>query len=69
MPTFNDPTELSPEQRRHELTGILAVGVTRLRQRRLLAGEPAAPPPETAPKSAASCLEVRDETVLSVHTG
>ncbi len=69
MPTFNDPTELSPEQRRRELAGIFAIGVARLRQRRLLVGEPAAPPPETAPKSAASCLEVSGETVLSVHTG
>jgi hypothetical protein len=69
MPTLDDPDDISPDQRLRELARILAVGVARLRQRRLLAGEPAEPPPETAPKSAASCLEVSGETVLSVHTG
>jgi hypothetical protein len=62
-------SELSPEQRRHELAAILAVGVLRLRQGRQRAGEPAAPPPKTAPNSAAGRLEVGAETVLSVHTG
>ena len=63
-----DPTELSPEQRRRELAGILAQGVLRLRQRRRQTGEAAAPP-TTAPNSSAGRLEVSGETVLSVHTG
>jgi hypothetical protein len=69
MPTFDDPDDISPNQRLRELAGILAVGVTRVRQRRLQTGEPAAPSPETATELAASCLEVPGETVLSVHTG
>jgi hypothetical protein len=69
MRLSDDVSELTPEQRRRELVAILAVGVLRLRQRRLRAGEPAAPPPKTAPDSAAGRLEVGPETVLSVHTG
>lgn len=69
MRPFDVPTELSPEQRRRELVGILAIGVLRHRQRRLLAGEVAAPTPKTVRESAAERLEVSDETVLSVHTG
>jgi len=64
----DDPAELSPEQRRHELARILAQGVLRLRQRRRLIGQSAAPPP-IAPESSAGRLEVSGETVLSVHTG
>ena len=36
---MRSPAELSPEQRRRELTGILAAGVLRLRKHRLLATE------------------------------
>lgn len=61
--------ELSPEQRRRELTGILAAGVLRLRKRRLLAGEPGQTPRENSPESPARRLEVSDKTVLSVHAG
>lgn len=69
MCPFDDPTGLSPEQRRRELVGILATGVLRHRQRRLLTGEVAAPMPRTVRESAAERLEVSGETVLSVHTG
>lgn len=41
MDAWKNPNELSPEQRRRELAGILAAGVLRLRKLRLLAGEPA----------------------------
>ena len=68
MRRCDDPTELSPEDRRRELAGILAQGVSRLRQRRRLIGEVSAPP-TTAPESSAGRLEVSGETVLSVHTG
>jgi hypothetical protein len=54
--------------RLHELAGILARGVLRLRQRRHRAGTSAAPAPETRLKSATRGLEVPDETVLSVST-
>jgi len=68
MRPTDDVSELTPDQRRRELVAILAAGVLRLRQRRLRAGEPAAPP-KTAPDSAAGRLEVGAETVLSVHSG
>lgn len=64
-----DSTHTLPEERLRELAAILAAGVARLRQRRRLIGELAAPPPKTPPELAASCLEVPGETVLSVHTG
>lgn len=69
MRPFAPPSELSPEQRRRELTSILAAGILRLRKHRLLAAEPAPTPRESSLKSAAPCLEVSDETVLSVHAG
>jgi hypothetical protein len=69
MGLFNDPAELSPEQRRGGLAGIFAVGVMRLRRRRRVTGELAASPRNIVAEPAASCLEVSGETVLSVHTG
>lgn len=69
MRLTDDVSELTPDHRRRELVAILAAGVLRLRQRRLRAGEPAAPPSKTAPDSAAGRLEVEAETVLSVHSG
>ena len=68
MRRCDDPTELSPEDRRRELAGILAQGVLRLRKCRRQTGEAAAPP-TAAPESSAGRLEVSGETVLSVHTG
>ena len=64
-----DPAELSPQQCRSELAGILTRGVLRLRKRRLLAGEVAVPPPSTAQEFSAGGLEVSAETVLSVPKG
>lgn len=69
MRPFAPPSELSPEQRRRELTGILAAGILRLRKHRLLESEPGSTPRETSLESAASCLEVSGETVLSVQAG
>ena len=69
MRPFAPPSELTADQRRRELAGILAAGVLRLRKRRLLAGEPAQMPRETSPESAAERLEVSGETVLSVQSG
>lgn len=69
MPASDDPSELTPDERRRELVSILAAGVLRLRQRRLRAGEPPAPPLKTTPEFSAGRLEVGAETVLSVHTG
>lgn len=69
MPTSDDPSELTPDERRRELVAILAAGVLRLRQHRLQAGEPPALPPKTSPEFSAERLEVGAETVLSVHTG
>ena len=69
MRPFAPPSELSSEQRRRELTGILAAGILRLRKHRLLASEPGPTPRENSLESTASCLEVSDETVLSVDAG
>lgn len=55
--------ELAPEQRRRELTRILAAGVLRLRKLRLLREITEEP----APNSAADCLDVPAKTVLSGH--
>jgi hypothetical protein len=58
-----------PEQSRlAEIARILGQGVLRLRQRRRLIGQAAAPP-TTARESSAGRLDVSEETVLSVHTG
>jgi hypothetical protein len=54
---------MTPEQRRAEVTEILAVAVVRLRIRAAL---PCLP---KSPESAANCLEVPSETRLSVHAG
>jgi hypothetical protein len=69
MRPFHPPSELSPEQRRREVAGILAAGVLRLRKLRVLAGEPAETPQETSAESATGRLEVSGETVLSVESG
>jgi hypothetical protein len=62
--------ELTPEQRRRELAGILARGVVRLRHRQRLAGKTAPTlPAKTLLESSAGRLAVPTETVLSVHTG
>jgi len=68
MHPMDDPTQLSPDQRRREIAGILAQGVLRLRHARMLACESTAPLPNP-PEFSAGRLEVSEETVLSVHTG
>lgn len=69
MRHFAPSSELSPEQRRHELAEILATGILRLRKHRFLAEAPARAPRENSPEFAATRLEVSDKTVLSVHAG
>lgn len=67
MRPIDDPSFLTPDQRRSEVASILAAGVLRLRARAALAGDD--PGPENPPDSGLTCLEVPDETVLSVHNG
>jgi hypothetical protein len=58
---------LTVDQRLREMAEILAAAVIRLRLRAALPGEGAGAgkPPDSSP----NCLEVPQETVLSVHTG
>ena len=63
MRSFENPSELSPEQIRHELAGILAAGVLRLRKLRT---ETAA---EIPVNSVSERLDVPRKTVLSVRSG
>lgn len=69
MRPIDDPL-LTPDERRAEVASIMAAGILRLRARTLPAsdatGHSASENPE---ESASSCLEVPDETVLSVHNG
>ena len=61
-----DPAELTPDERLRELGALLAAGVLRMRQRRVLASESLQQePPETAPK----VLELSGTSRLSVTTG
>jgi len=69
MRSLYAPSELSSEQRRREVAGILAAGVLRLRKLRLLAGEPTELPRQTSAESPTGRLEVSGETVLSVESG
>jgi hypothetical protein len=63
----DDPSLLTPNQRRAELAAIFAAGILRLRARAALSGESTSP--EISPDSAAERLEVPAETVLSVVHG
>ncbi|MBC8356410.1 MAG: hypothetical protein H8E66_30900 [Planctomycetes bacterium] len=47
MRSFDDPSQLTPDQQFRELASILAAGVLRLRKQQLLAGRSAEPTPET----------------------
>ncbi len=70
MRPFKDPDLLTPGQRFAEMAGILATGILRLHARAALPeGAAEQSVPENLPESAPSCLEVSDETVLSVHNG
>lgn len=63
----DDPSSLTPDERRSELARIFASGILRLHARAALSGD--TPFPEISPESAAECLEVHGETVLSVIHG
>ncbi len=63
----DDPSLLTPDERRSELARIFAAGVLRLHARAALDGD--IPFPEISPDSAAERLEVPGETVLSVIHG
>jgi hypothetical protein len=65
-PYDNNPDLPSPEQRRREIARILAAGILRLRARAALAPAKSLEKPEN---SAANCLEVSSETVLSGQRG
>ncbi len=65
-----DDSLLTLDERRSEVASILAAGVLRLCARTLPATEATEhSAPENLAESASSCLEVPDETVLSVHNG
>jgi hypothetical protein len=63
----DDPSSLTPDRRRAELAAIFAASILRLQARVALSGD--TPFPEISPDSAAECLEVPGETVLSVIHG
>lgn len=63
----DDPSLLTPNERRGEVASILAAGILRLRARAAIPGDD--PPAEISPESATARLEVPAETVLSVIHG
>jgi hypothetical protein len=63
----DDPSFLTPGERRAELATIFAAGIRRLRARAVLPGDSSSQ--EISPDSAAERLEVPAETVLSVVHG
>jgi hypothetical protein len=67
MRPTNDPLLLTPHERLIEVAGILAAGVLRLRNRVEIPGD--ATVPKFSPDPPETCLEVPEETVLSVHSG
>ncbi len=66
MRPIDDPTLLTPDQRREEVASILAAGVLRLHARAALSP---AGSPQKSPELTSQRLEVSDKTVLSVHNG
>lgn len=65
-----DDSLLAPDERRAEVASILAAGVLQLSARAALTSDVPERPASENPKSpASSCLEVSDETVLSLHNG
>ncbi len=68
MRPIDDPSFLTPEERRSEVASIFAAGVLRLRARAALPA-PTCPDLPSTEETRGSCLEVSDETVLSVHHG
>jgi hypothetical protein len=70
MRPFDDDAAPTPEERIHELAGILAAGILRLHERAALPTRDAnAAPPEDLEVTADPWLEVPGRTRLSVHVG
>jgi len=70
MQLHHDPALLDADERFRAVASTLAVGVLRLRSRPAFPADPAPQAgPKKSPKSIQDGLEVRGETVLSVHTG
>ena len=70
MRPFDDPSSLTPDQRRAAVANIMAAGILRLQTRAALSDETSdLPGPKKPEDSATPSLEVPDETVLSVHNG
>ena len=61
-----NPSELTPDQRRRELAGLLARALRRLRDRAALTGEPTSANPTEA---SFSTLEAVPDKSLTVHAG
>jgi len=60
------PSDLTPDQRRRELAGLLARGLRRLRDRAALAGDPTSANPSEASETT---LEAVPDKSLTVHAG
>ena len=70
MRPIDDSSFLSPDERRIEVAGILAAGIVRLHSRAALPVDSEHLSARVVPEdSGVLRLEVRKETVLSVHTG
>lgn len=68
MRPIDDPSRLTPDERLSEVAGILAAGILRLRARAALPDKPGdSDGPENPGERGVSCLEVPEETVLSVN--
>jgi len=63
----DDPSLLTPDERRAEVANILAAGILRLHNRAAIPGDD--PPAEISPELTAACLEVPAKIVLSVIHG
>ena len=60
------PSDLTPDQRRRELAGLLARGLRRFRDRAALSAEPTSANPSEA---SFSTLEAVPDKSLTVHAG
>lgn len=70
MRPHDDPAAMTADERLREVARILAAGILRLRSRAALPDDPAQHSgPKNPLDSGPGCLELPDETVLSVYTG
>lgn len=69
MRPIDDPSSLTPDQRRAAVANILAAGILRLHTRAALSEASELSGPENPEDSATPSLEVSAQTVLSVHNG